>query len=207
MKLLSKTIILFFLVSLNLSCGPTIKRLVWHAKKPKVETEASLRKFLQKEDITIEEIYCPKPESYFSYYWYASPGQLFNKKNEFLTYISFQGNGCMVNYSKLLNTIKPNNKSLRYDGEKKDSVDFHQFIQDLVFVNGKNHPLSIDSADYLLVIPFRKYLGNTLQTNDMRTFIKAAQTNPNSKIKIVLLNFDKQKWWGGEWINKIKIYN
>ena len=58
--------------------------------------------------------------------------------------------------------------------------------------------------DYLVVIPFAKYQGNTIQVSDIRKYLKAIHENRHSRFKIILLNLDKQAWWGEEWNKKIR---
>jgi hypothetical protein len=58
--------------------------------------------------------------------------------------------------------------------------------------------------DYLVVIPFAKYQGKTVQVSDIRKYLKAIHENKYSRFKIILLNLDKQAWWGEEWNKKIR---
>ncbi len=61
--------------------------------------------------------------------------------------------------------------------------------------------------DYLLVLPFAKYEGKWSQVRNLRKYMKAAKLNTKATVKILLLNLDKQEWWGKEWNDEIKINN
>jgi hypothetical protein len=48
-------------------------------------------------------------------------------------------------------------------------------------------------------------MGSTFQTHDIRKNTNAIKDNTKARIRIILVNFDKQEWWGSEWIDKIKL--
>lgn len=119
----------------------------------------------------------------------------------------------MENVETYINTIKPisitqienlNKTSGKEDSLGFEDISFQSLNGYLKTLDGKNaeSPVNPD-VDYYLMLPFAKFFGNKKQVKDLLSFSNSARTNKYSKFIIVLLDMDKQKWWGKEWNNKI----
>lgn len=59
--------------------------------------------------------------------------------------------------------------------------------------------------DYILLMPFAKFIGARSNENNLKAYFNAVRSNNRCRIKVILINLDKQEWWGKEWQNKIRI--
>ena len=62
-----------------------------------------------------------------------------------------------------------------------------------------------ESYDYILLLPFAKFMGSRSKENKLKDYYKAVQSNKECRIKVIIVNLDKQEWWGKEWNKKIRI--
>lgn len=215
------------IVLLYTSCS-TIARMVNGVKKPKIETSENIMNWLENEGIRNETTASICPEAFFDYFnmQLGSPLIYYKKNNEFISTEYCNGRYCYRSLPAFLENISPaetGNNTWQKTKVQEDSIipkdmqDNLYYIKpgDYIFNNLDKHLYDLNgnklkslqniNADYLVVIPFSKYMGATIQTSNMRKALAAIKKNTKCRISVLLLNLDKQKWWGKEWNEKIKI--
>jgi hypothetical protein len=124
---------------------------------------------------------------------------------------SFSGDNFIIAQYKIPVVIKEantRNTPKTVDSIFRDTTYYHldTIYHELRDLKGNMlYDLMPSGTDYLVVIPFAKYLGSTIQTKDILNTIKGIKANKQARIRVVLLNMDKQKWWGTEWNNRIQL--
>lgn len=197
-----------------------IAKTVYNGKRPKTETPVSIQNWLQKQHVPFEKVLAVAAEKYYYagiHYNYGP--MLFNNQGDFVSVgYNYDGKFCPKSVDQFLETLVPgfeknddqlSNYMIYSRNNIPDTIyptlkEIYKFSRDL---NG-NLPADTfqkKKADYTLVIPFAIFLGNTIQTQRVRLFVNAAKRNTAARINIILLNFDKQEWWGEEWNKKINI--
>jgi hypothetical protein len=196
-----------------------IAKTVHHVKNPKIETAQSIKTWLQKEKISVEKILTVDPSRYFYVMSRYGGPMLFNEKGNFVS-VGYNSDPkfCPKGVKEFLSTLTPgfekNDEHLfnyiayrinnRPDTLYPTLNKVYSFARDL-YGNEVFAPITFGSRNYTLVVPFTIFSGNTIQTSKMRAFINACRQNASAKIDIILVNFDKQEWWGKEWNEKIHI--
>jgi hypothetical protein len=197
-----------------------IAKTVNHVKKPKVETAQSIKAWLQKEKISSDKILTVDPSNFYHVFLlYGERPMLFNERGVFVS-VGYNSDPkfCPKGVKEFLSTLTPgfekNDEHLfnyiayrinnRPDTLYPTLNKVYSFARDL-YGNEVFAPITFGSRNYILVVPFTIFSGNTIQTSKMRAFINACRQNASAKIDIILVNFDKQEWWGKEWNEKIHI--
>jgi hypothetical protein len=199
----------------------TVTRMVNGVKKPKTETPESITKWLEKKNINNDIVASVQPESFFDYFFMlmGSPIVYYKSDCGFISTEYCNGRYCYRSLPAFLENITPaetgTNTWQNYIDEDsiqlKEKEEAVSYIIDslnnhLCDLNGnKINSLQTIDADYLVIIPFAKYMGATIQTSNMRKALAAIRKNTKSRITVLLLNLDKQQWWGKNWNEKIKI--
>jgi len=198
-----------------LSCSIIKKE---HITQPKVEYAASINHWLKSNDLFYQfYILSLAPEFFTNFNLGIEIGInpiIYSPKIKMLMlYNGCTRDSCMKHVEAYINNLKPL-KFAQTGGasnsvEKKDSLGFKGICFDslniyLKTLDGKNQNLPLNTnVDYFLILPFAKFFGNKKQLSDLKSFCNAAKSNKYSKFTIVLLDMDKQKWWGKEWNKKI----
>lgn len=199
------------------SCTSSIVKFAWGAKLPNVENEVSLTTWLKNEHVKYDYVYAARPENFYRYCIdYFDTGLLFYGDGHFKQQIPIKGKQCLETTTDILEKIKP--LMATNDLHPKSPTSWQKIepiktlkelevLQTYLYTlrGEKSNYWPDNTYDYILFLPATAYLGSKIQTKDLRSFIKAAKSNPQSKIQIILLNFDKQEWWGKEWCDKINI--
>lgn len=196
----------------NTKLSSFIAKGVWDTRKPKVEDVTTIKTWLQNERIDFDEVYATIPENFYTYaYQYSNRGLLFSRQ-AYIRSVSFKGQQCLKREEKYLLAKKPGvYKSIpdslpvpvSLNNDQVQWADVEQFLYSLT-----GEKATLDTAvksDYYLFLPAARWMGSTLQTSGLRKYIKAARNNPHSTFRIIILNFDKQEWWGKEWCDSINI--
>lgn len=189
-----------------------------HITKPGIETKNSINHWLKKNDLFNNfYIITLAPEFYFNFNLSTKIGIkpiVYSSKSKLIMlYNGCTRDSCMENVGAYINTIKPfsisaiermNNTLGKKDSLGFEDISFQSLNIYLKTLDGKNVEFpSNPDVDYYLILPFAKFFGDKKQVKDLQSFSKLAQTNKYSKFNIVLLDMDKQKWWGKEWNDKI----
>jgi len=151
--------------------------------------------------------------------FYANGSKFFTKSGDFISVgyqdgVKFCANGVDDWYSgfrnddELKNTYKHFLTFWNHQTNKIDSLfpklsDVCNFSRDLS--GQKVDPVFLSDSAYTLLIPFAKFWGDKMQVKEIKRFINNIRKNNHMKVKVVLLNFDKQIWWGKRWIEEINI--
>jgi hypothetical protein len=207
------------LTCLLCACG-FIAKTVNHVKKPKVETAQSIKAWLQKEKINSDKIFTVDPSNFYHLFLlYGNRAMLFNEKGEFVS-VGYNSDTkfCPKGVKEFLSTLTPgfekNNEHLfnyiAYRINNRPDTLFptlnkvYSFSRDL-YGNEVFMPITFGPRNYTLIISFTLFSGDTTQASRMRDLINACRQNPSAKIDIILINFDKQEWWGKEWNERIHL--
>jgi hypothetical protein len=197
-----------------------IAKTVNHVKKPKVETPQSIKLWLQKEKISIDKIFTVDPSKFYHTFPFYNHGpKLFNEKGIFIS-VGYNSDTkfCPKGVKEFLSTLTPGfekndehlfnyiayNFNNRPDTLYPTLDKIYSFCKDL-YGNEIIVPIVFGSRNYTLIIPFELFAGDTIQTSEIRKLINACRQNTSTKIDIILINFDKQEWWGKEWNEKIQL--
>ena len=207
-------------IAVNISGCSFIGKTVYQAKQPKVETESSITTWLSRNGISNKRVTAVEPASYLSALgFYGFHPMLFNRKGDFVS-VGYNNDGrfCPKNVDEFLRTMKPgfergdehiSNFLVYAIGKEADTAypKLASFFSLSRSLDGRQSYSFTDypAYDYTLVIPFSIFMGKTLQVKKMKTFLEAVSQNQHATINIILMNLDKQSWWGAEWINKINI--
>jgi hypothetical protein len=197
-----------------------IAKTVNHARKPRIERPVTIINWLEKAKIYNKNIATVEPSSfYLAFTRYNRGPMLFNKKGDFVSVgYNYNGKFCPKSVDEFLKSLYPGfekgdptlSNYLLYTSNNSDTVypkleQVFKFSRDINGAEGF-HLKQAGDVDYTLILPFSIYSGNTIQVKKLRTFLKAVGENRSARINIILLNFDKQQWWGAEWGKKINIY-
>ncbi len=183
-------IFIYSIILLFTSCKSVLKTF-YGIKKPKIETENTLRKYLKKKDINDDNIYTVNYSDF----------KKINKQIDGIPEILiFENNGKLIKYkndnecnAKAFDFIENLSKtdSLRYD--KKTTL--NNYLNKLRDFNGKAIKMEKDNnIDFYLFVFWAKYVGR-LNKDHVKIWEEQANNNKRSKIKVVKVNLDIQKWW------------
>jgi len=210
------------LFCLLIFCGchcRTLTRTVNGLKQPKTESKQSITKWLDRTGLTGYEVVTVAPESFIdATFFYMLRKLVFNKNGKVAELGSNKtGVVCHIKTPGEIQNLKPDFPEFTEflisfhrdkEGEYSDTTYYeldslNTYIHTL---DGTKTQIELSGkSDYLVVIPFSIYEGRTLQVHDIRKYLRAVKANPYSTFKVILLNLDKQQWWGEKWNNAIKI--
>jgi len=218
------TICLLILYFILTSCN--VVKIVSNIHQPKVENITSITNWVNKKKIVADEIVAISPSNFFNLF---NQFQLlknfpfvFKGNGTFVSYGYSNGVACYRSFPEILKNLKPLNNISSFPSNyilneyKNDSgvivsdttfLYLKKLFESFTDLTGKRQVNYVQdsSVDYIVLIPFALYMGSTFQTHDIRKNIKAIKDNTKARIRIILVNFDKQEWWGREWIDKIKL--
>lgn len=182
-------ILLTLIISFS-SCVPIIK-LYYGAKKPKVETEKSLRKYLEKKKINDDNIYAVSFDDFVNtidiikgipeIMLFSSNGKLIKYKED---------TDCNAGAFSFVEELSINTE-LQYI----DSITLDDYLSILKDFDGK--PVKIiksQSTDFYLFIFWTRYTGR-LNKDHVKVWEEQANNNSKAKIKVLKVNLDQQEWW------------
>jgi hypothetical protein len=221
-----KKIFYFGCVLFFTACQPIGKAIVG-MKSPKEETKESVEHWVEKniKSQTAVQIFTVTPEAAIKRRAFLSTEpMIINTQAKMVLYKGCTSKECIKNLGMYFKTVTPTQlQNLESDTNFTNVYKYKSGIFSttgkLIEVVEQQVPLyffsatrsvmgePVDSTQYLhkqtLVLPFAIFLGNKLQVKDINNWIAAAQKNTSVNWNIVLLNIDKQSWWGNEWNSKI----
>jgi hypothetical protein len=212
-------LIFFLLMATFCGCAFFTQKVVYQTKKPKTEDSNTIAKWLFRNKINADNIITVSPESYYTTGFFFSSGPMvYSIEGVFISIgyskgLKFCPNGVYKEYSLI---DKEREREGRYknfliywnaDEKKVDTIcptinSLIRFARDL-HGNQLSHSFFSESQ-YKIIIAFSIFWGSHAQVKSIKEFIEAARNNTH-KVQIVLLNFDKQFWWGEEWLKRINI--
>ncbi len=186
---------------------------------PKIETPKSIMSFIKSENLDGDKIFTIAPDSFHHSLNYLFFGVfIFDWKGNYLSFGSSKGKYCFNSLDDSIKNLNPlidtghtsSNYSLIKRMNSLDNKNFTVFYDTIHLelktlsnqfrnLDGTDPSFSASNSDYVLLIPFALYYGRKIQTKEMRRYIKATQKNKGVTFQIVLLNLDKQEWWGEDW--------
>lgn len=188
-KIVIIAFIIFGILSLS-SCKFVIKTF-YGIKKPKIETEKSLKKYLKRKGINSNNIYAVSQNDFMQITKQIGgiPEILIFDKNG--NNIMYKEEGqCNANAFDFIDNISKDMK-FKYN----NSLKLDNYISKLKYFNGK--PATIDKSkdiDFYLFIFWARYTGR-LNKNHVKIWEKLANNNTKCNIKVIKVNLDKQEWW------------
>lgn len=198
-KLLRTKLLYIFVLSLlflfTTSCHFGLK-VFYGIKKPKVENEKSLIKYLKRKEINSVNVYTV------------------NEKDFYPTLMVSDGIPEIIVYDC------KNDKPIKYredtmcngyafgfvENLKKDTIfqyvdtlpNFFDLISRLRDLNGNTVNIEKNkNVDYYLFIFWTRYIGR-LNKNHVKVWEEQANNNKNCEIKVIKVNLDEQEWWHKE---------
>jgi hypothetical protein len=198
-------LILYFFMS---SCS-TVARIGYGAKKPQVENFNSITKWVNAKRFSTGYIIASKPAPFWnSFLAIGTRPLIYTKSGELIFPQALDGKFCPKDFDSYLQQLKPpsqnaysviNTTGIGYT--KQTAFDSLQSTTQLL--DGKPFVLNKEWVqDYIIVIPFAKFLGNRVQVSEIKKWLKGISNNNTTRFTIIYLNFDKQEVWGEEWIKK-----
>lgn len=185
-----RLICILALVILVTSCQP-ILNLYMGVKKPKIENEKSLTKYLEKKGLRTDNLYALDITDYQyldsivdgvpDIMIFSSDGRLIKYKPD---------TSCNASAFSFLETVKPN---MKFDYINCVSFDdCFSRLKDL-----KGNPVVIkksENIDFYLIIFWARFIGR-LNKDHVKIWEEQALNNTNAKIKVFKVNKDMQEWW------------
>jgi hypothetical protein len=222
MRQLIQNVLLFVTINAIIGCGSALVKLANNPKKPKQESSTSIKEWLSENNVPPYQVLTVVPDKFYTYAIYLNNYKpfIFKRGGTFVSYGYSNGVSCYKSFPEILMNLTPIDSLSSFPSDyiiheyqvnaekKKDTVhyDLNTIYKNLRDTNGDSISSEfINSNDYVVVLPFAIYQGNTIQVKDVKKYIKAILKNQRSKIQIVLLNFDKQEWWGEEWNKRIEL--
>lgn len=190
------------------SCS-TIARIGYGAQKPKVENFQSVTEWVTAKRFSSGYIIASKPAAFWnSFLAIGSRPLIYTKSGELVFPQASDGKFCPKNFDAYLQQLKPpapnaysviNTTGIGY--AKQTAFDSLQNTTQLL--DGKPFELNKELVqDYIIVIPFAKFLGSRVQVSEIKKWLKGIGNNTTTRFTIIYLNFDQQKVWGEDWIKK-----
>jgi len=183
---------IFILASVILitSCTPILK-LYMGVKKPKIENEKSLIKYLDKKGLRTDNVYAT---TLFNYPYMnniingAPDILIFTSEGKLIKYKS--DTSCNASAFNFLENVSPD-----MNFEFIDSITFDDCFTKLTDLKG--NPVVIEKSnntDFYLIIFWAKFIGR-LNKDHVKIWEELAINNSNAKIKVFKVNKDMQDWW------------
>lgn len=172
------------------SCQFALKTF-YGIKKPKVETEKSLTKYLKRKDVKNSNIYAVSFEDYVEIIKqvkgipeimiFSADGKNIKYKEE------GQCNGYAFGFVETLSS----KDTLQF----VDSLYLDNYLRKLKDFSGKQIEFKKQSGtDFYLFIYWARYTGR-LNKDHVKIWEEQANNNQNSKIEVIKVNLDEQEWW------------
>jgi hypothetical protein len=218
------TICLLVLYFILPSCN--VVKVVSNIHQPKVENITSITNWVNKKKIFADEIVAISPGNFYKLFFQFQLSKnfpfVFKGNGTFVSYGYSNGVTCYRSFPEILKNLKPLSNISSFPSNyilneyKNDSgvivsdttfLYLKKLFESFTDLTGKRQVNYVQdsSVDYIVLIPFALYMGSTFQTHDIRKNTNAIKDNTKARIRIILVNFDKQEWWGSEWIDKIKL--
>ena len=222
-----KQLLAMLIIATLLSACNSFVRKVNDVKQPKTESPQSVNSWLKSKGLDKYEVVTIDPRKFFeASAFYLKRKLIFNPDGKVAELgTNYTGVVCHFRTPDEVRNLKPDYEvftdyviehyrkiTTEKDRKTKQSVEIFDttyynldsLSQYAYSLDGKKANIQKDvDADYFAVIPFAKFQGNTIQLTDIRKFLKAIEDNKYSTFKVVLLNLDKQAWWGDEWNKKL----
>jgi len=160
-------------------------------KKPKIENEKSLTKYLKKKGLRTDNLFA------FDKTDYLYMNSIVNGAPDILIFTS---EGKLIKYkpdtscnASAFSFLESVNTKMKFD--YIDSISFEDCFSRLRDLNG--NPVVIqksDNTDFYLIIFWARFIGR-LNKDHVKIWEEVARNNSNAKIKIFKVNKDIQEWW------------
>ena len=190
------TFIVFGMLSFT-SCQFALKTF-YGIKKPKTETEKSLKKYLKRKDINSDNIYAVNYKDFI---------EIVKQIGGIPEILVFEKNGKLIKYKEetdcnasAFDFIKK--LSIKDTLQYVDSLNIDDYLLKLKDFKGKSIEFKKQTeTDFYLFIFWVRYSGR-LNKDHVKIWEEQANNNKNSKIEVIKVNLDLQEWWGETLNNK-----
>lgn len=192
--LFNKKNISIVLLAISLTGCSSIMKAMYGIKKPKVENEASIMKWLKKVEMSSDNVVT------LSYSGFKST--LTAIKNKMPEVFVFNKNGEYIPYgdewacnAHAFNFIESLNDTTHYATGNKMKLDDE--ITQMRNLKGEalNSQIKTPETDFYILIFCAKYAGK-LNKNHAKVWEQQALNNKKSQIKVVKVDMDLQEFWG-----------
>ncbi|MDD3738146.1 MAG: hypothetical protein PHP31_02475 [Lentimicrobiaceae bacterium] len=165
------------------------------AHEPRIETTESLRKYMQKKDMTSDNVFTTQNLDSFQNQMSLSGGGvpevlIFSKNLDNITYRDTILDCNAPAFRAILGLDK--NKTYKIN----ENFNFDDINTGLCDLEGNPTTITVDNnADFIVVIYWAKYVGK-LNKEQVNVMEKDAIDNTNANIQVVKINLDYQSFWG-----------
>jgi len=189
---MKKQFLIILLFTLNISCN-RIALIYYGVKNPKIESINSIRKYIEKQNISNYELIFFKninelnnfkkefnqlkvPDAYF-----------FNQKG---TYVSYKKNAqeCNAHVDDFIIDLK--NISTKHSNSK---INIHSLNK--YFVNTNNDKITLKKGKIIVILSFAKFLGKVNNEHSFEWIKSLKKVNGDIDLKIYLLSSDFMNFW------------
>lgn len=221
---------LFLLIFLTNSCGPIIK-LAYGVTNPKIESEASLTKYMKNKKIPAENVYTIGFDEYEATLAQANGSVpevlIFDKAGNLIPYTA-NSDQCTAGAFRFIEELKAeeltakSDSSIFVDGtltglhdigisnvaetqlNPNKQASLEEAKKHLRNLKGNLVEVELeDNYDYYIFIYWAKFTGK-LNKDHVLVWEKQALENKNAKIKVMKVNMDIQSYWGDENLKQVK---
>lgn len=192
MKIFRKYIILLGVIGILFltSCQFALKTF-YGIKKPKTETEKSLKKYLKRKDINSDNIYAVN---------YKDFTEIVKQIGGIPEILVFEKNGKLIKYKEetdcnasAFDFVEELSTAMEF--QYIDSIKLDNYLLKLKDFKGKSVEFEKQpETDFYLFIFWTRYTGR-LNKDHVKIWEEQANNNKNSKIKVIKVNLDQQEWW------------
>ena len=185
----NKILLILTLIFLS-SCNLVLKTL-YGVKKPKIETEKSLKDYLKRKGINADNIYAVNKDDYV---------KIIKQIKNIPEILVFDKNGNNIKYketkqcnAKAFDFIETLSKNTSFI--YNDSLKLNDYLKKLKDFSG--NPVKYNkkfNTDFYLFIFWTRYIGR-LNKDHVKVWETKANNNKNAKIEVIKVNLDQQKWW------------
>ncbi|WP_191858636.1 hypothetical protein [Hanstruepera ponticola] len=169
-------------------------------KDPAVENEDSIKKYLDKIELSTDNVYAYNYNSFLKKMLAKTNSipdvYIFNNKGEYIPY----GDEYACNASAF-DFIEQLNKKETY--KTSDTYKLEDMLDGMMHLDGTNATIDMSkNHDFYIFLSWAIYSGR-LNKDHVKIWEDQAHNNKNADIKLIKLNFDIQESWGEE---KIKSF-
>ena len=172
----------------------TLLKTIYGIKKPKIETEKSLTKYLKRKKINSNNVYTLDEKDYYQIQKLVSAGIpdiiVYDCKND--KPIKYREDTMCNGYAFGFIERLKKDTTFQYVDTIPNFSDLISMLRDL-----KGNVANIEknkNADYYLFIFWARYTGR-LNKNHVKVWEKQANNNKQAKIEVIKINIDEQEWW------------
>ncbi len=192
----NKIILLIIVTLFAASCKIVLKK-IYGIRKPRTETEASLKKYLTRKGLTTDNLYTVNAEDFTTLMSEKLGGipeiLIFDKQGRSIIYqekLPENSKACNAGAFGFLSALNAETP-LQYDS----TFSLQKFLPMLKDFKGNPNPPKLSSeANFYLFIFWTRYIGR-LNKDHVKVWEELAKNNSSVRIQTFKVNLDEQEWW------------